>query len=479
MEQFSQKHIAAVAIFIAAVAAATFHVPISDLLFYHLVIGEWISAQRQVPTAELWAGRDATWLYSLLLAQIDSVFSARGVYIAACTFHVLFFFVCALVFVRRAGDGVVGVLLAVLTALGVTYRVEFSPWLLGCIGYVALLYLSTQRLSAGIGVVTLVVSALLANTSHLYPLALLVAVLGSIGGSYRFAAIVIAGGLVSPYGGLQVVDSLQESLGVIAHALSLQQEPATIFHYDVGMLVVSAIIAFTWLARNVTAVQPVALGSFVVMLIVAAVWRDAVPLALIHSAFFAADLWKNTEDKSTLGGLAELFLILRQKLPTIPLSGAAIFCFAIIVVSLRGSFLDSYRDELQPVAAWDFAEEQVRDRPLWYPTEAGAYLMYRSDDAQRKSFVTSQLHRTDPAAAYHRENVLQLRERPEESKAFAAAEVVLLRRDTPLHRYVRRQPEWRVVFDEYVDFRKARREAAGLPHSLRGSDWLLLERVGS
>lgn len=384
-------------------------------LWWHIVIGRWIIANRDVPHVDYWnlfgAGqpwRAYSWLTDAMFAAVNHSAGPVGLLYLQIVFALALAISFCYVTYRLAGDAPIGLLLGGFSTVACFNHFTLRPQVLVWI-WAAWVVLLSERLYRGeplrkVAPWLFFVAMLWANCHLTAALGLIIVVLWSFskeglrttaGG----AAAYFLGTLATPYLGGEWVTLAKKSGHPLKFQAIAEFQPATILQYSTGFLIIAfavviallvsdprrfrigaAVCAAGFLAAGLAVVKFLPFGVFMLGGL-AAVWFSSANREL------AADGEISEQALESLGGLGEGLVRYSRwahGLSTGLFLPLAFVCWSVITVKILGLSRNPINLGVTPQTSVDFIKDNNLPKPILNEFGAGGYLMYRFTDEQGK-----------------------------------------------------------------------------------------------
>lgn len=369
-------------------------------LWWHLTVGRWILAHRQVPSHDLWnmfgAGkpwRAYSWCNEVLFAAVYGLGGELGLAFLKLLLSLAIAGAVIGCFSAMSKDRFFGSCLGILVLAGASDNFTLRPQSFSWIFFVLVIFLAHRLSEEGLNARRLgylsIVMALWANTHITTVFGLVVAFtwLARRGSTTTIihalvvCAVAFIATLATPYFGGEWMTTQSKALHPILHQSIAEFQPATIFFYNAGILAVMFVLLLSLLQRQPKSLElPRVLlcALFVVLALTAVKW---IPYALILLGASIACAWSRV-DSTGFGNVAKQVEQLRHSLTKIP---SAVLCLiALVIIARSGVRLvkEPVRENAFPVRAVDFIEQHHLPHPVLNTFGDGGYLMFRFSDAQ-------------------------------------------------------------------------------------------------
>lgn len=456
--------------------------PLADPdLWWHIVVGRWIVAHREVPHVDYWnlfsvgePWRAYSWSNEVLYALVERWYQDTGLawlqVLLGCALSLAVLWVCG----ALAGDYFMGALVGVVAAAVCRSHFSLRPQTVVWIVFVLVIWLAEacKRYGPQKRYLAMLVclGCIWANTHISAVFGILAVALWSFSGSvtraevWRIALLVgcfVAGTFISPYWGGEWLTVLAKSDHVFLFRSLDEFKPADLTQVPtlcvLFQVLVLAVMSYT--ASRLPPAGP---------MIVAALTIGAGALAVKFMPFACLAVgaltalwlngidWRKPEpfDRRIHGGLLEGLLLLRERFFSLQVQtiGALVFFIGCIGwVNIAKAIKHPVDYSTTPRRAVDFIETEGLQHPILNEFMSGGYLIYRWSSPQG---VPQQLVPLDGRTNVNRPDVWE-----NYMKAFRGSEqwrdylrdvkpqTVIWRQGSPLVPLLLEAPEWCRVFE--------------------------------
>ena len=371
------------------------------VFFEQLTIGRYISAHQQVPHRFIWSAISAehSWIslsipFQALLGTVFGHWDFKGLLVLKLLLYVVAVFAIFQAYRRAAVDTFFAGLLATVVAAGILVRGEFTPELLGVIGFsvvLALLLEPAERKIASAAAITAVIAALFSiapPAALVSTIGVFAAVLfsagrpGSIGGGGSLlprplAVLVTAAvtfmALVWPFAGQFSAELKQRSNELLR--LPEFQPAALTFGYGAAGLILTLLLAAI---LSLAVRRP----DWRILLFLPLLFPAAdflLPYGLIGAGFFTCSIWSrnSASQQSKIGeGIARL----QASLGRIPEPGLSFLLICFSIVNIFSLLQTPVAYIGMPVIEADRVMKEGYLGPVLTESPAVGYLLHRFSD---------------------------------------------------------------------------------------------------
>ncbi len=197
----------------------------------------------------------------------------------------------------------------------------------------------------------------------------------------KAAGLCFLGTLVTPYIGGEWLAFLQESRHPFSHSAIAEFKPATILQYSTAFLLISGALLLLFVHYRP---RSAGMGKLMLCLIFSLGGMAVVkflPFAVITVAAVAALIWARTEDKASLGNIAEGIERLRKAYEWLPPQGLSFLALCVGVVSIYPVWNQPLSNAASPIFSIDYIQNHKLPGPLLNGFGQGGYVMYRFSNA--------------------------------------------------------------------------------------------------
>ena len=381
--------------FLAAVTVGVYITrPISDPdLWWHITVGKWILAHRQIPAVDHWtlfsAGlpwRAYSWSNELVYALFERGLGLNGVLLLHFCLGAalaLSFFYC---FGRLAADRFFGAFLGLIVTCACVEHFSLRPQTFTWILLVWLLFIADrvvrERLQWRTALGAALIMCLWANSHITTALGIVTAAAWSFRRDHPRDAVVLAGvcfagTLCTPYLGGEWLTFFSKADHPLAFTTIREFGPATILNYSTGFAVLLLCLLVAFWQKLPSAVGPLRGVYACLMFIGGLAVIKFLPDASILLAALIAVVWRvHREGRAELGPAAEGFERLRALIEKLEGQGLAFLLLCLIIVSASRTVASGIDTANVPVDAVAFIKDHDLPHPILNDFNEGGYLMY-------------------------------------------------------------------------------------------------------
>ena len=368
--------------------------PIADPdLWWHRVVGRWITAHKRIPVEDIWnmfgAGkpwRAYSWSNEIIYSLVDQHLGVKGLVILHFVLGTMLAASLFYCFGRISRDWFFGALLGAVATTGCIEHFSLRPQTLTFVLLPWVLLISEEIAETGMNrrraLLLFSVMCIWANThiSTIFGIVIAAAWILTPGYSRRAAGAILAGVLgtmFTPYFGGEWITFFSKAGHPLTFASIAEFKPATILHYSTGFLVIlMALLAAFW--QRMPKAVSVSRGLLVSVLVLGALAVvKFIPFATIVVAGLIAHIWKQSESApELLGSYREAFEGLRGLVMRFHGQGLAFLLLCLIVVNGLGVLNHPVNGRDIPVDAVSFIKSENLPHPILNGFSEGGYLMY-------------------------------------------------------------------------------------------------------
>jgi hypothetical protein len=379
-----------------AVLAAALYIctPLRDPdMWWHITIGRWIVAHRDVPKIDLWNRfsdgsifRAYSWSAEVVMAIADRLGGAQALMMLQLGLAIFFSIFVALALAKLAGNYAVGMALAVGAILACSNHFSLRPQVLTWILFLSCILVADRIARGGASVKSLLTLIILGSfwanlhiTTCLGALAVaLWSVQGSSSGiSLKRASIstlaFLAGSFITPYLGGEWLTFLYTGQHTIDYSEITEFKPPTIREPSLLLASLTSIILIPTAFIRRTVPLAGQLLHCLIMLCAGLLAVKFMPYGVLALYALAANMWREYAASSNNQAT--------QSLNPITIWATALISLVLITVSgnklLKAGLIDTAN---VPVAAVDFIQAKNLPHPILNDFNTGGYLMYRLSD---------------------------------------------------------------------------------------------------
>lgn len=455
--------------------------PITDPdLWWHIVVGRWILAHREVPHVDYWnlfgsgqPWRAYSWSQEVLYGLIESKWGDVGLGVMQLILGLCLVSTVQLVFGVLAGNHFFGVLLAVLTTAAC--RPHFSLRPQTAVWIVFALVLLTAELSVRNGLRRRYVAALFclgcvwANTHLSAVLGLMAVLLWTLPATWSWSDVsrtaslcagYVAGTFCSPYFGGEWLTLLEKSDHVFVFRVLEEFRPADLTQASTLCLTfgITLLLVLSYTSRRLPprgamllTVVMVTFGGIVVKFLpFALIAIGALTAVWLRDVRFNCEGLTDDDNNNIVRGLALLrvrFLTLHPQ----TVGACSFFFLCVAWVNIAKAMQQPVNYATTPKKAVDFVEFHTLGHPILNEFATGGYLMYRWSSAEGipRALVPldgrTNVNRSDIWSSY-RKAATGKREWREYLSA-VRPKTVIWSRQSPLTSLLIEVPEWCKVYE--------------------------------
>jgi len=481
-------------VILALVFVANITTPIYSLEYFSsLTQGNWISVNNKLPTEYLWAKSatsfswaDTGWLFNLGLIVIEETFADRGLLVVKFLLLTGIFFANYYLMSGRTNNRFLSFLITALVFCGVCVDADLNAqlvsWLLFPLG-LALAFRCVESGSILHWVLLSCYALLAANTSDVSLFVVFsVLVFVSSATNYRrklFALAVLLGAqFFSPYFGAQLLSSLRSFFNELYFNLILQQQPASIFDYKVGFLLILLLLFANLYQRGSQTLTLPQSFLFAALCLLAFAAKSYLPWALMIAGLSLA-LASQKLDVANNQLLKGIFELRSRVMGIYSLSpvGVSFFLLCVVIVDCNGLLVNPVFAKFVPVKEVDALLEQNAPGVVLTSTDAAPYLKFRfsvaRNDTSLMLFADEHTKELNPKAASVVESVITLR--PNWKKLLQDNEIktVVIRNTEPLYYALANDPTWTRYLSKEEESVGAKQEQL---ENVSGIYWVTFQR---
>lgn len=391
-----------IVLWISLILVTSFYIvgPVVDPdLWWHITVGKWIIAQREIPSVDHWnlfgAGlpwRAYSWSFEIPVAWIDGHFGESGLMAVKLLLSLVFVSSLSFVLGKISRDWFFGILLGVFTACAAHDHLTLRPQTIVWILLVWVIFFAHEARCKGV------------TRKSLIPLCLLMCVwanlhittilgLGTVSlwiwkdrPDTKITLCILAcflATLITPYMGGEWLTFIEKTNHPFTHSSIAEFQPANIMQFATGFLVISLIFLLSlcyFNPKGLSKAQMIlalgfVLGAFAVI--------KFLPFAVIILASLSALLWGECQqsDKS-FGNIGEGLKRLEILSNRIPKEGLSFVLLCLAFMNIYHLNKSPVHYGTVPKDAVDFIQEQQLAHPILHDFGRGGYMMYRFSDSQ-------------------------------------------------------------------------------------------------
>lgn len=377
-------------------------IPVGDPdLWWHIVVGRWILAHREVPRVDYWnlfaAGNPwnaYSWSNEVVYAWVDRLAGGKGLAVLQLLLAIVLAGAFQFLLGRCARNYFVGALLGAYTAVACFAHFSLRPqtfvWILFLGAITVADSIARHGLTTGRAITLLLLGMLWANT-HLTSIFGLVAVLLWVlevedsKPMWRRAIVAalcfVCGTMLTPYCGGEWMTLLQKSGHTVQFGSIDEFKPAHILQFSTVFMLLQLVllVVIGFQERRVPAWSRCALAGGMILAGLTAV--KFLPFASIALSALLAERWRSGRELETqwgniTGGLRELQASF-CRLGAQTVGALAFFLGCLAFVNISRVVSEPLDRRLVPKAAVDFIEAKGLSHPVLNEFGSGGYLLYR------------------------------------------------------------------------------------------------------
>jgi hypothetical protein len=382
--------------------------PVADPdLWWHITVGRWIVAHKQIPTVDIWnmfssaqLWRAYSWSTEIILALIETRWGGTGLAVAQVVLGMSLVACLQYVCGRLCRDYYIGALIGTYAAVASYNNFTLRPQVLVWIFFALAIFLSDEVAQKGGSRWRLlslaIVGCLWANT-HLTAVVGLAAVvlwaLQAAPGEISIKRAVAAGGaffvgtLVTPYLGGEWLTFFAKGSHPLKYQTITEFKPATILQFS-SVFVLLLVFLLSVVSYTTRALPTLARGVLASGMLFAGLTAvKFLPFAAISWAALFAVWWREcgaSHRSRVHDNFAEGLLVSKERLWALSAqTGKAIVFLMVSISAVNISHLlrKPLNTVVVPKGAIDFIEQHNLLHPLLNEFSTGGYLMYRYSDS--------------------------------------------------------------------------------------------------
>ena len=367
-------------------------------LWWHITVGRWILAHRELPLVDYWNmfGQGKPWLaYSwsseILLAFVEGRWGLHGLLVLKILLSLSFVASLFYVYGRLAGNWFYGALLGILASAACASHFTLRPQVITWIVLAWLMLLADGIVEKGASrsrtTAVFCLMCLWANNHLSAALGLFVFVCFLVGRASlpkvaRAGIYALTGTFLTPYFGREWLTLFSKSGHPFEYASIIEFQPATILQHSTGMLLLILALLLVLLHYRPNLLSRFELLAGGVMTIGGLAVVKFLPYAAIVLCALIARAWRESGQSALVfGKLGEGLERFRGLTERLPRDGITFVFICWSIVSVYGLWLSPLNSSVIPVAAVDYILEQKLPHPILNDFGRGGYLMYRQSDA--------------------------------------------------------------------------------------------------
>jgi hypothetical protein len=433
-------------------------------LWWHLTVGRWIVAHREIPSVDLWnmfgvgqPWRAYSWSNEVLFALIDGRFGAHGLLVLKLVLGAAIGVSLGYAFRSIARDSFIGAVLGVFATAACfnhfTLRPQSFVWIYFGLVLMVVERIGAEGLSARRAAGLFILMALWANTQITTVLGVGAITLwlfhgrASLGLVGRTVGCALAGTLCTPYVGGEWLTFISKS----GHPLKMQAiaefAPATIMQHSTVFLVLVGALVLMLVQRRPAILEPgklVLAGAFTLGALAVVKF---IPFAVMVWCALAALAWQRSRtEPSVLGNLGEALERLRRVVVQIPAEGLSFVLICTIIVNVHNLWAEPISRIIVPIDAVDFMQKHNVPHPILHDFGRGGYIMYRyakpDGTLEHRVPIDGRTNVTPPEVIIQARVALRGLEGWEEYFDAVKPETILWKTESPLVNILRAGSEW-------------------------------------
>lgn len=360
-------------------------------LWWHITVGNWIWAHKEIPSIEIWnrfavgkPWKAYSWMSEVLFYGVDHQFGVAG--LLALKWIATFLLACSLAFsfYRVSARGVWSVLVAALVLAACSQNLTLRPQLIVWCIYPLVLYLGVlarqgQLLPMHLGM--LVVLFAFWSNNHLTAIVgigSLIALLPWMTSPRQALLAVgcaILGTLITPYLGGEWATLLSTSGHPVEFTQIAEFQPANIFQWGPAFFLMLSSLLAALLHYHPRGLPLLSLLGGLGLGLGGLAFVKFLPFAAMYVGFLLC--WLLSSDMRNFGNLGEGLERFSALLLRVPRDGLAFVCLSLAVVYGAQTFRSPLQTSYIPQASLDYVLEQQLPAPYLCEFGVGGYLMYR------------------------------------------------------------------------------------------------------
>lgn len=382
--------------------------PVADPdLWWHITVGRWIVAHKQIPTVDIWnmfsssqLWRAYSWSNEIVLALIDTWWGGVGLAIAQVVLGIALVACLQYVCGRLSRDYYIGALIGTYATVASYNNFTLRPQVLVWIFFAAAICVADDIAQKGISRWRLaglaLIGCLWANTHLTAVLGVGAVVLWSVQaapGELSLTRAAKAGGafflgtLLTPYLGGEWLTFFVKGSHPLKYQAISEFQPATILQFSsvFVLLLVFLLLVVSYTTRALPTLARGILASGMLLAGLTAV--KFIPFAAISWAALFAVWWREcgaNHRSQVHDNFAEGLLVSKERFWSLSAQTGKAMVFltlAIATVNITHLLRKPLNTMIVPKTAVDFIEQRNLPHPLLNEFSTGGYLMYRFSDA--------------------------------------------------------------------------------------------------
>jgi hypothetical protein len=361
-------------------------------LWWHIVIGRWILANKTVPDQDYWTifafGKPwmaYSWSNEVLYAVIEKYFDLKGLLTLKLGLCFALALSSAIGLSLIAKDWFFGIICTAIILAGtsqyLTLRPQLLIWTILPLFIACLEKLRSENFSLKTLLVLMGLTTIWAN-SHITTIFALITCIVWLWGNRILWTVLPAflfASLLTPYYGSEWLTFIQKS----SHPLNFQAiaefQTASILDFSTCFLLIMLFLLnlFIFNAKKQNYFLPVIYA--LVMFVVALAVNKFTPFALIIMSAVMALYWQELGLRKELN-LVQALRNLQLLISKLPVQGLTFVCLALAVVNVNKLYQNFYDPAHVPKATYDFFKEKQLPYPILNDFGRGGYVMYRESD---------------------------------------------------------------------------------------------------
>lgn len=370
----------------------------SPAFFRHLSTGRWIQQHAELPQSNLWTlfayGKHwiaSSWLFDYLLADIELYFAERGLVLLKVALIFAVVFAVAHLYQKLSNSRFIASGLALLVGAGIFTPDAFSAKTVGLLFFVLMLARALRHSrgqnSWSSWLLTFLLAAAAANVHVSFVWGIVFAQLLAIAAPAkekvaapiitRFAVVLAAASLLSPYAGQQVIWGLNSAAAELVFNIRHLLSPASLYHYGTAFLIILwTLFAALWRCSRDLIGRTEGLLAFLLSLLALAS-TTLLPYAAIILGYLIALLWGRAKKESppeSLGEIGKGLQSLERWLSSWPLLGVLWLALCIVIYQTVTLSRTPVLTAALPKQALEFIDREQVQFPLLHSAAIGDYL---------------------------------------------------------------------------------------------------------
>lgn len=434
-------------------------------LWWHITIGRWIVAHREVPLVDYWthfgsgqAWRAYSWSIEVLFAVIERSFGLSGLVALRIVMTAVLAFTAQYVFVRISRSLGCGSLLAVLYTISCFNHITLRPQTFIWVIFLWLMLVADQVSQQGLTRRRMVIlAALMCLWANIHLSAILGMALvfswicrrDNLAVALKATLAAFVGTLITPYFGGEWLTLFQTSSHPFSFSLISEFQPATILQYSTAFpMVMVVLLASIGAARP--SVQPLMrwllagaflAGAFAVI--------KFMPFLMVILSGLAAAVWASVPDRKNypiLEGVDRLIALIER----LPREGLSFVLIVLAIIYFSRPVRKPLADDITPISAMNFIEQHQLGFPILNPFGQGGYVMYRLSDQNgelaNKPSIDGRTNLISPELWKMHTDTMQGRFGWEKYIDLIKPKTILWKAESPLVSILRNNSQWCHVF---------------------------------